>query len=222
MRTIFICTLLTVITLAVNAEIPLSHDNMLSGQRARTLPPDKFINKYRPEPLESAQRGDDGLSTQELAFLIHRYRTRLQSMIQNHNCSLSVVHHWEHGARIDRSWNGGFNWIALGSSKGNGNRTALRISNCTRVCIHLHPENSVPWPSHNDRVAGRKATQSIRSYCLLQNLQQPAFIWMVTVHTSGQVWAWREGIKDPILIYDLPLNAGKPIAGTTLVRKNTR
>ena len=184
------------------AEIPFFQTELPGTQQERSIPPDKFINKYRPEPVPSIPSISDQLSLQELSFLIHRYRGRIRSMVLNHRGSVSAIHHWEHGARIDRFWDGRFDWVSLGSSKGNGNRTSLRISNCTRVCLHLHPEDSVPWPSHNDRIAARNVMSSLRSRCMSGQLSLPAYVWMVTVHTSGQVWAWREGLRKPVLVVE--------------------
>lgn len=133
----------------------------------------------------------------ELDRLLYRFRGRLADMLHHHRGSLATLHHWEHCARIDLDWSHHPAWITLGSSKGTGNRTALRIANRTRVCIHVHPEDSVPWPSWNDRRAARRAHDAMVLRCTQQELPEPAPLWVVTIHASGQIWAWRDGMDDP-------------------------
>ncbi len=133
----------------------------------------------------------------ELEHLLYQFRGRLADMLCHHRGSLATLHHWEHCARIDLDWTRHPSWTALGSSKGTGNYTALRIVNRTRVCIHVHPERSVPWPSWNDRKAARSAHGAMSLRCMQQNLPVPEPMWVVTIHASGQIWAWRDGMKDP-------------------------
>ena len=200
MRILIFCTALTIMHHPAVAEIPLRHDMETAARMERTFPPDKFIGKYQPDPVSSSTRIPHETTEQELGRLLHRYRGRLQMMMQDHTATLSAVHHWEHGARIDVSLTGETRWINLGSSKGTRNRTCMRLTNQTRVCIHVHPEDSVPWPGFNDRMAARQARQSLCMRCRHSGLADPPPVWMVTVHASGQVWAWKEGMPEPIRI----------------------
>ena len=144
-------------------------------------------------------------SLTSLSRLLHRLQERLTTLMNRQN-GLASRHHWEYGARIDRNWNGELRWVDLKSSKGTGNATSVRITNRTVVCFHTHPEDSIPQLSYHDRENARQAYRRLCDQCRRRGIPEPAPAWFVTVHASGEMWAWRPGMAVSVPVQGISLS----------------
>jgi len=146
------------------------------------------------------QPAADTLDFDNLCSLARSHSRNFSCLLQQYRQSIRHIHHWECAATVELDHSGNYHWVEDTRRSVTRNRTKLVVTNRTVMCVHIHPSDSVPWPSFQDRQSARMATRGILQNCRRYGLENPPVLWMLTLHASGELWAWRDGWKTARII----------------------